>query len=361
MSSDAITLFPEGMVGTGQPKRYSIIRMPLDVGNLITMCRSRIGQGRTFCLLKNCNTNHQGGPVAVKPGGLVVVKTIGKVAFESPRISSSTLDDSVIDKCITTQDTLTSWTNKFGQASEVQDSGEIVDLKNLEVRMEEELKAATFKTPRAKRGLLSSKTTPIGICISPYTKTLLGEESFADVSDAIAHYKMKDVILKLDSGLEELIAYSMMLGQNVEKLVAASATTFQMLERKLLLAARSIGDRAEDLALELDSPTVWGALAAINLRVEKVRAEANRYVNLAPPRVDPLLAVRVKKVELDLLETVTHLSQAINGLGARLDVRSTAQAPAVLATVEGSLTLDSGFMMDIQAGVNTMLGQINNL
>jgi hypothetical protein len=92
-----------------------------------------------------------------------------------------------------------------------------------------------------------------------------------------------------------------------------------------------------------------------------VRAEANPYVNSAPPRVNPVLAVRVKKVESDLLETVTHLSQAINGLGACLDARSTAHDPVVLATVEGSSTLDSEFMMDIQARVNTMSGQINNL
>jgi hypothetical protein len=359
--SDAITLFPESITGTGQSKRHSIIRMPLDVGDLIAMCRSRIGRGRTVCLSKNCNINHQGGLVAVKPGDFVVVKTIGRVAFESPRTSSSTLDDSVIGEWIAAQDTLTSWTNKFAQASEVQESGEIVDLKNLELRMEEELKAATFKTPRAKRGLLSSKTTPIGIGISPYTKTLSGEESFANISDAISLDKMKDVILKLDSGLEELSAYSVMLGQDVEKLVSASATSFQMLERKLLLAARSIGDRAEDLASDLDSPTVWGALAAINLRVEEVRAEANRYVNSAPPRVDPWLAVRVQKVESDLLATVTHLSQAINGLGARLDMAAPSQAPAVMPSVQESATLDSGFMMNIQACVNTMSGQINNL
>jgi hypothetical protein len=222
--SDAITLFPESMLGMGQSKWYAIIRTPLDVGNLIAICQSRIGRGLTFCLLKNCSINHQGGLVTVKPGDLVVVKTIGKVAFESPRISSSTLDDSIIGKWITTQDMLTSWTNKFGQATEVQDSGEIVDLKNLEVRIEEELKAATFKTPTAKRGLLSSKTTLIGIGIPPYTKILWGEELFVDVSDAIAQDKMKDVILKLDSGLEELSAYSVMLRQDVEKEVFAGCT-----------------------------------------------------------------------------------------------------------------------------------------
>jgi hypothetical protein len=119
----------------------------------------------------------------------------------------------------------------------------------------------------------------------------------------------------LDSGLEEISAYLVMLGQGVEKLAIASQTSFQMLESKLLQAARLVGGRSEDLASELDLPTVWSALGAINMKVEEVRAEASRYVNSAPPRGDPLLEIRVGKVEEDLLATVTHLSQAIRGMG----------------------------------------------
>jgi hypothetical protein len=85
-----------------------------------------------------------------------------------------------------------------------EETGEMVDLQALESKMEEELKAASFKTPRAKRGLLSSKTTPVGIGISPYTKILSGEESFADIPKDVAQEKMKDVILSLDAGLEEI-------------------------------------------------------------------------------------------------------------------------------------------------------------
>jgi hypothetical protein len=92
------------------------------------------------------------------------------------------LDDAVIGEWITTQETLTNWTNKFGQAEGAEETGEIVNLKRLEVRMEEEMKAAAFKTPRAKRGTMVSKTTPVGIGISPYMKTLSGEESFADIT-----------------------------------------------------------------------------------------------------------------------------------------------------------------------------------
>jgi hypothetical protein len=274
--ADAITLFPDSVGITGQPKKYPLYRMPTNIEDLMAICRARIGRSHTFCLAKICTTNHQGGLVVVKPGDLVVEKLSGKIAFENPRISSKILDDSVIGEWISTQETLTNWTNKFGQAAEFEDSGEIVGLKLLEVRMEEEIKAAAFKTPRAKRGLLQSNTTPVGIGISPYTKTLSGDESFADISDARVTEKMKDVILRLDSGLEEVSAYSVLLGKDVEKLLAASQNSFQMLESKLLIAARLVGSRSEDLASELDSPTpVWSALSAINLKVEEVRAEAN--------------------------------------------------------------------------------------
>jgi hypothetical protein len=212
--------------------------MPTDVEKFMVRCRSRIGRGRTFCLLRNCNINHQGGLVAVKPGELVVAKVLGKVAFESPRLSSNALDDSVVGEWITTQEPLTVWNNKFGQAREAESIGEIVNLQVLEVRIEEENKAAAFKTPRAKRGLMSSKSTPAGIGISPYIKALSGDESFADISDERAQEKMKDVILRMDAGLEEISTYAMMLGQDVEKLVIASATNWQMLENKLLISAR---------------------------------------------------------------------------------------------------------------------------
>jgi hypothetical protein len=115
---DAITLFPESVTGTGQPKKYSVYRMPTDLDNFVSMCRSRIGRGHTFCLLRNCSINHQGGIVTVKPGELVVTKAFGKVAFKSPHILSSALDDAVVGEWITSQETLTSWSNKLGQAKE---------------------------------------------------------------------------------------------------------------------------------------------------------------------------------------------------------------------------------------------------
>jgi hypothetical protein len=367
--SDATTLFPESILITGQPKKYSIHRMPTDVQEFMSVCRSRIGRGRIFCLIPKCSINHQSSILTVKPGNLVVTKLLGKVAFESPRVSSDALDDAVLGGWITTQETLTSWTNKFGQAKEAVEAGVMVDLKALESKMEEELKAASFKTPRAKRGLLSSKTTPLGIGISPYTKILSGEESFSDITEERAREKLQDVILSLDAGLEEISAYSVMLGQDVEKMINASATNFQMLESKLLIASRLVGDRSESLASDLDSPTVWGpqtvgeskspgALVAMNQRLEEVRAEANCYVNSAPPRVDPLLAVRVGKVEDDLLATITHISQAFNGLETRLDENISVATPAPTPTAK---TLQNSFMVDLQKRVNKMSGEIQNL
>jgi hypothetical protein len=152
-----------------------------------------------------------------------------------------------------------------------------------------------------------------------------------------------------------------MLGQDVEKLVVTSATNFQMLENKLLVSARSIGERLEELASELDSPTIWGALVAINLRVEEVRAEANRYVNSVPQRADPLLGVRVIKLESDLLATVTHLSEAIRGLGLRLDAKLPDQAPLFQPPTQTSNRLANSFALDLQERVNSLSGQIENL
>jgi hypothetical protein len=274
-----------------------------------------------------------------------------------------------VGEWITSQETLTSWSNNnFGQAKEAEEAVESLSTCNF----------WRYGWKRSWRPLLSrlhgqseARVTgvkdhpPVGIGISPYTKILSGEESFADILDDEIQDKMKGVILGLDAGLEELSAYSsVMLGQDVEKLVVMSATNFQMLESKLLVSAQSMGGRSEELASELDFPTIWGVLAAINLRVEEVRAEANRYVNSAPQRADPLLGVRVPvKRESDLLATVTHLSEAIRGLGSRLDDQLPGPAPLFFpARIQTYDRLDNSFALDLQERVNNSLsGQIENL
>jgi hypothetical protein len=353
--SDAVTLFPQSFVTSGHPRKYPIFMLPTDLGSLMAICRSRIGKGRTFCLVQNCTTNHQGGLVSVKPGDIVVAKVPGRIAFETPRISSTNLDNSVVGEWISLQHTLTNWTNQFGQAQDVEEIGQTVDLKLLEIRIEDERKAVLFKTPRRKRGTMISEKTPAGIGISPYAKMLSGDESFADISEGKAQEKIRDVILRLDSALEELSAYSVMLGQDVEKLGAASLVNFRMLENKLIVAARSIGTRAEDLASDLDSPTVWSALAAINQKVEEVRALESKHRE-PTFESDPSLASKVSRLEKDLLSTVTQLSHAISGLSTRLDDKV---SPAV--EMDTSETLGAGFYADLQERTAKMTSQIKNL
>jgi hypothetical protein len=129
-----------------------------------------------------------------------------------------------------------------------------------------------------------------------------------------------------------------------------------MLERKLLMASRLVGSRAEDLASDLDLSTVWGALSAINLKIEEVRAGANKYVN-STQHADPLLANRVGQVEQDLLATVTHLSEAINSLRLKVD----GMPPPSVGITNLTGVLSSGIAIDIQERVNKLSGEIENL
>jgi hypothetical protein len=147
-----------------------------------------------------------------------------------------------------------------------------------------------------------------------------------------------------------------LLGTDVERLSSSSAVSFRMLESKLLMASRLVGSRAEDLASDLDSPTVWGALSAINLKIEEVRAGANKLVN-STQQADHLLANRVGRVELDLLATVTHLSEAINSLGSYVDGKPSPSASITNATG----VLSSGIAIDIHERVNKLTGKIENL
>jgi hypothetical protein len=174
--TDAVTLFPGIPLSSGIPKKYSICMLPNNVEGVMEVCRRKIGRSRTFCLVKNCTTNHHGRLFGVKPGDLLVSKVAGRSAFETPRISSKNLDDSVIGEWIAIQDTLTNWTNSFAQANEIDEAGTTMNLQLLELRMDEEKRAVAFKTPRAKGAPFESETTPAGIGISPYTNILSGDE-----------------------------------------------------------------------------------------------------------------------------------------------------------------------------------------
>jgi hypothetical protein len=165
---------------------------------------------------------------------------------------------------------------------------------------------------------------------------------------------MRDVILRLDAVLDAISADSVMLGQDIEKLRASSSVHFRMLENKLRVAARLVGKRSEDLASDLDSPTVWAALAVINQKVEEVRAGANKYIN-STPAVDPLLASKVVKLEQVLLSTVTHLSQAIGAISRRVDTKF---PPG--DSMDMMEALGTGFYTNLQGRMGKMTNQIEN-
>jgi hypothetical protein len=105
----------------------------------------------------------------------------------------------------------------------------------------------------------------------------------------------------------------------------------------------------------LDSLTVWTALAAINQKVEEVRAGANKDIN-STPAAYPLLATKVTKLEQDLLATVIHLSQAISVLSVKLDAKEL--GPIGMDTSE---MLGAGFYADLQERMGKITSQIENL
>jgi hypothetical protein len=68
----------------GPAKTFSVMHLSneLDVFSLI--CRATIGKGGTFCISRNCLVNHQGTVAKVKPGSLIVVKSLAGQLFFIP-------------------------------------------------------------------------------------------------------------------------------------------------------------------------------------------------------------------------------------------------------------------------------------
>jgi hypothetical protein len=154
----------------GPAKTLSVMILSQELDAFSLFCQATIGKSGSFCIVRNCSTNHEGTVAKIKPGSLVVVKTSGKSAFLHPVVKADILDQSLLGDWLSTQETLETWFTKFDQVLGSSSFVTKVNAAALEISRDEEQRAANFKTPwtKKRRSLDLHSTERIGI--SPYAR-----------------------------------------------------------------------------------------------------------------------------------------------------------------------------------------------
>jgi hypothetical protein len=304
----------------GPAKTFSVMKLPHDLDAFSLLCRATVGKSGTFCISRNCHINHQGPVAKVKPGSLVVVKVAGKTAFLHPVIKSNLFDQTLLGDWLSTQETLESWTTKFDQVLGSSAFVTRVNAAALEVTRDEERRAEDFKTPRTKKRRSLDVDTIERIGISPYARVLLnGQEEFEVMSSDEQLEKLIQMVINLDSGVDQLGSFYVALGQDIENASNAQSVTNQMLEHQVNLIRRTLGSKPEHLKNEIEAPTIWGGMAELLGKTEALEGLSMGLDHKEPTKIDSDWAKRFSTLESDLLATAATLMKAIQSQGYRID------------------------------------------
>jgi hypothetical protein len=308
---------------SGPAKTFSVMRLSHDLDVFSLFCRATIGKSGTFCIIRNCTVNHQGPVAKIKPGSLVVVKLTGKAAFLNPVVKSEVFDQTLLGEWLTLQETLETWTVKFDQVRASATFVTKVNAAAFEVTRDEERRAEDFKTPRTKKRRSADHDTTERIGISPYARAMLnGPEAFEEMSAEEQLERLIQMVIALDSGVDQLGTFCVTLGQDIENVTNTQNVSNQMLEHKVNMIKRTLGSKPDHLASDIEAPTVWGAIAETLEKCEAGNGKADDK-----PSEDKRLFLAFHKEwqkkssmwEADLVTTASTLSKAIQAQGRRID------------------------------------------
>jgi hypothetical protein len=342
----------------GPARTFSVTRLPHDVDAFSLLCRATVGKSGTFCISRNCTINHQGPVAQIKPGTLVVVKVTGKTAFLSPVVKSNLLDQALLGDWLSTQETLESWTTKFDQVLGSSAFVTRVNAAALEVTRDEERRAANFKTPRTKKRRSIDVDTIERIGISPYARVLLnGQEEFEVMSPEEKLEKLTQMVIDLDTGVDQLGSFYVTLGQDMENASNAQSLTNQMLEHKINLIRRTLGTKPDHLKDEIEAPTVWGGMSALLGKTEVLEMLSTGIGQKDPPKADPDWSKRVSTLEADLLATAATLMKSLQTQGHRID----AIQNAGISTPTATAPLDSRSIQSLKEEVQELRAEIKRM
>jgi hypothetical protein len=129
-------------------------------------------------------------------------------------------------------------------------------------------------------------------------------------------------VIGLDAGVDQLGTFYVSLGQDLEKSINAQGLSNQMAEHKVNLLRITLGSKPEHLKTDIESPTVWGAMAVLSEKSEsateakpEIPAEERKEVKSLRDECNKRLA----SLETDITAAASTLSRAIQAQGQRMD------------------------------------------
>jgi hypothetical protein len=201
------------------------------------------------------------------------------------------------------------------------------------VTRDEERRAKDFKTPRTKKRRLLDHDTTKRIGISPYARAMLnGSEVFEDMMTDEQLEKITQMVIALNSGVDQLGTFCVMLGQDIKNVTNTQNLSNQMLEHKVNMIQRTLGSKPDHLLSDIEAPTVWGAIAKA---LEKSEAQNGKTIQTPSKDKKVILSLHKewqKKMltwEADLVTTASTLSKAIQAQGRRIDMTQSAAKRSV--------------------------------
>jgi len=225
-----------------------------------------LGQGATFCTVKNCKKSHRSNVYHVAlPGELYVTRT-AETAFVDPVVKTSVLNEDLLERWKEMSCALDEWATLFRLVDKDKHHQAATNVKfyvfDLNERDQEESNALAFKTPRKRKqvDMLNEALT-----IPPFAKSIepLSEESINPDANRNDIFELDARTMNMRSTLEKVIS-------TVEQERATSLLYFESSDARFSKLSTVLGSKPNGLDAKFEAPNLWLTVGSVAEEVCKV-------------------------------------------------------------------------------------------
>jgi len=272
------------------------------------ICLGMLGQGSTFCTVKNCRKTHWSNTYHLAlPGELYVAKT-ADTAFVDPCVKTSSLRDDLVEKWKLMNCTLDEWTSLFNlvdQNVKDEDMSSLgINVKfsgaDLQVKNQEEHTALAFKTPRKQKQMDLIKES---LEIQPFNNVIGEVEQVINVETNRSHItELDDRTVEIRSTLEKFLS-------QFEEERALSLSYFESNDVRITKMKTCIGSKPNGLDERFEAPNLWLTIGSVAEEVSRVSDSYVVEITNVKDDLSQILAKTDEKVQQELLPLQQKLKE----------------------------------------------------
>jgi len=256
----SLSLPPAVVATANDQKKYRLWRTPYDSEST---CYRLISQGASFCILKNCSTNHKG---ALKhfhtvPGELFVLKS-PSTAFIAPVIQSEGLSEELLARWFEESCTIDEWHQRFLLASQElsrpssrQPTDGVTDL-DIQAKGAAVTATLAFKTP-------ARKTRPVSVETVHDVPEFMEIGSHLDIDEETLQQTLQDRFDIVGSAMQTIY-----LTQQREH--NDSIQGLESSDLRITRLSNIVGERPMGLDSRYVAPNLWLSIATLADEVQQV-------------------------------------------------------------------------------------------